>query len=121
MEIRNEDGTLKAEFKKAGFWWQIEKQTENAVMVSKSLVAGGPVSAYEIFPHRWRAQRVFGQSATTTHPEKIETDIMVQWFPCDEDFGVKAWTWQSREKAEANFEALDRQEAAIKREKADKE
>jgi len=120
MEIRNEDGTLKAEFKKAGFWWKIEKQTENAFMVSKSMVCGVSTAAFEVFPYRWRDQRVFGDAATIPQAEKSEP-AQVQWFPCDEDFGKTAWTWTDRAKADLNFEALDRQEAARKLEKSAKE
>ena len=116
MEIRNEDGTLKAEFKKAGFWWKIEKQTENAVMVSKSMVCGGSTAAFEVFPYLRTDQPSYVIGGRTV-PQKNG----FQDFPGDEDFGKTAWTWQSREKAEANFKALDKSEAARKLEKSAKE
>ncbi len=116
MEIRNEDGSLKAEFSKGGFFWRIERQTDNAVMVSKSLIAGGVVAAFELFPYLRTDQPAFVMGG-----RRVEAKKARQYFPNDEDFGKSAWTWKSRAEADMNFDALDKSELAKKREKEEKE
>jgi hypothetical protein len=82
--------------KKNGFLYEeIKRNDEKCIYSQKD---NGLIIAYEVFKHR----------LSKPHPKAIE-DLKnydkVEIFPSDEEFGSRAWTYPTLEKAEVAFDS----------------
>lgn len=91
---------LPLEIKKNGFMYKQIKRTENAAFYSQNIENDEIPVAYEVFQIRQQKESVSNMGGVEIVFKAKEL------FPSDEQFGLTAWSFLDKTRAEARFEGI---------------
>lgn len=104
LSLKKLDETIR----KSGFVYKLIMRTSQKCIYAQW--EGGITIAYEVFKNRIREYRKMKMSWASKKNEQVNPEDFEEYFevfPSDEEFGKRAWTYPTLEKALAAYEALD--------------
>ncbi len=99
---------LPDELSKMGFKYRLVERQQNKCIYAQ--YTGDRCVAYEVFKtkiveHRKRMEELNTRTGRKPIPDIIYPEFKEAW-PSDEEFGKRAWSYQSLEKAKENYSSL---------------